>query len=235
MRRVGSKGLGLLEVISALSVIGLISYFFAQMLSSSNKMFGYNRARNDWETTMSSLNRIFVDEDSCAGAFRATGGAADSFNLTIPIGGVVATPDSIAFKGTAQQIKVGQTIGNYRVQDITITRLDNPVDAPNASGPRWRWSTILAITATFNGTGAPVAGVTQLKKEFALNIFTPNTGTATILTCSGKSTLSNQGICQAMANGIYDAVTDKCSIGIENRTSDPATPAVGQMWLRTDL
>jgi len=235
MRRFGSNGFGLLEVLAAVSVIGLISYFFVQMLSSSNKMFGYNRARNDWETTMSSLNRIFLDEDSCAGAFRATGGAADSFNLTIPIGGVVATPDSIAFKGTAQQIKVGQTIGNYRVQDIAFTRLDNPVDATNASGPRWRWSTILTINATFVGTGTPVAGVTQLKKEFAMNIFTPNTGTATILTCSGKSTMTNQNICQAMANGVYDAVTDKCSIVLEGRTADPASPAVGQMWLRTDL
>jgi hypothetical protein len=130
---------------------------------------------------------------------------------------------------SAMVIKSGGNVGIGRTNPATALDVNGTVTAASFSGSGAGLTSLNAVAKTGDTmTGPlnlPANGLTAGGNELVLA-----GGNVGIGTNNPQSTLHVNGT--VTANGIIKALG---GLVIENRTSDPASPATGQIWLRTDL
>lgn len=236
------RGISLLEILVALTLLGVLIYGAIHFLSYFTKFTSIQTSKGELAILTASLDRVFSDQITCQNAFRSdrVANTRADMNLSIPIvgtivagspsDGIISRPLSIASRGAPVAV-VDQKVGVYSIREITIIRNGDPT---GISGGRWSWDVTLNVTFTPNKT-VKEKGATEKIQKFALSIITAAVGagvaTVPIDTCTTNERITAQTMCGRIIGGFWDG--NNCQILLENRATDPAAPQPGQLWLRT--
>lgn len=240
LEKKGNSGMGLIAILVTVTITAILSLSIASMLKFFSTTVGYQSSRGNLESTLASLDRVFLDSDTCQDAFVTATGTRAKIDGTIPVGGVASSPNGIRYRSGGNLITAGQEIGTFKVTSISLIRQGGPVGIKDKTGTdKWRWDMVLKIVADLKEGVKAVGGRSSITRNYTVAIVTPNAldgaNLTAIETCSESTSVLLQQFCLSIAGGAWSAADGLCRIGAEARTTDPASPAIGQIWFRTDL
>lgn len=228
------RGVSMLELTIAGAVLGVVVLSMAKLFAFFSTSERHVASVNDWGNTMNSVRQLVSNGTNCKNAFR-NGAAAATFNAGTTPG---STLTAIAMNnGTIPILSVGQKIGGYTVSGMNLTKVAGPAGVAGSAPAQQQYLVQLNVTATGAAKTMEQAGRSS---SLLINLYAyAGAAPQTIVTCSsvddGPPTISQQDFCGEIIGGVWNSTTSKCTVVMEPRTSDPASPAQGQMWLRTDL
>ncbi|MCB0391311.1 MAG: type II secretion system protein [Bdellovibrionales bacterium] len=181
------KGMSLIGVIVASSILGIVSYSLVQIYINTIKLQKTIDSRIEISSLIQNLSLILNDKEACKSSIQGQ-------NITQGNSIVINKPFTLP---ATPLVQAGNDLGKYRVEDIKI--VDNAVHAldPNKK--------LITIEVSFEAIGPSVA-----IKPNRFMVFTDAPGNI-VNSCYGEE--SDQYICEEINGGDYNAAaTPKCSL-----------------------
>jgi len=226
-------GFSIISSMVSVVIVGIMVLSMSHALTSASKGIRGTTQSSELNRATAMIQMIINDEALCDGSFQNADNSKTL--LPAPVGENSFALVNKIMINNRQIMATGSTLANgLQITGLTISESDFNERLPGFvynGGTYTKYVVSLRIQAN-RGTNA--YGGQYLSRS--IGDFTVLTdGASEIVICYGENGgLSMLTIC-GLLGGAYNAGTQTCTPLIEARGTDPSTPQVGQMWLRTDI